>query len=148
LPMGIARCQLALGHYQEAVAAFEHAVNDDGDGIYAVEDARSRQRLRRPRPVRWRRAARDHRPAPGRAQALGPQQHSLASSAAPPRSRAGGVPRSALCVPRSGGGRGRQAGTRTAASRSGANCACAAPRQPVRSMERRRQWWACGCAAS
>ena len=38
LPMGIARCHLALGHYEEAVAAFERASTDDGDGIYAVED--------------------------------------------------------------------------------------------------------------
>lgn len=38
LPMGIARCHLALGHYEEAVAAFERASTEDGDGIYAVED--------------------------------------------------------------------------------------------------------------
>ena len=38
LPMGIARCQLALGHYAEAVAAFERALREYPKGIYAVED--------------------------------------------------------------------------------------------------------------
>jgi tetratricopeptide (TPR) repeat protein len=38
LPLGIARCQLALGHYQEAAAAFERAMTDDPEGMYTVED--------------------------------------------------------------------------------------------------------------
>jgi tetratricopeptide (TPR) repeat protein len=38
LPMGIARCQLALGHYAEAAAAFERAAATDGESIYVVED--------------------------------------------------------------------------------------------------------------
>jgi tetratricopeptide (TPR) repeat protein len=38
LPMGIARCQLALGNYAEAAAAFERASAADGEGIYVVED--------------------------------------------------------------------------------------------------------------
>jgi tetratricopeptide (TPR) repeat protein len=38
LPMGIARCHLALGHYAEAAAAFERATAEDGESIYAVED--------------------------------------------------------------------------------------------------------------
>ena len=38
LPLGIARCQLALGHYAEAAAAFEHASTDDPEGMYTVED--------------------------------------------------------------------------------------------------------------
>jgi tetratricopeptide (TPR) repeat protein len=38
LPMGIARCHLALGHYAEAAAAFERATATDGESIYAVED--------------------------------------------------------------------------------------------------------------
>lgn len=38
LPMGIARCHLALGHYAEAAAAFERASATDGESIYVVED--------------------------------------------------------------------------------------------------------------
>jgi tetratricopeptide (TPR) repeat protein len=38
LPLGIARCQLALGHDAEAVAAFERALAADPHGIYVVED--------------------------------------------------------------------------------------------------------------
>jgi outer membrane protein assembly factor BamD (BamD/ComL family) len=38
LPLGIARCQLALGHDAEAVAAFERALATDPHGIYVVED--------------------------------------------------------------------------------------------------------------
>jgi tetratricopeptide (TPR) repeat protein len=38
LPMGIARCHLALKNYEQAAAAFERAIKDDGEGIYAVED--------------------------------------------------------------------------------------------------------------
>jgi tetratricopeptide (TPR) repeat protein len=38
LPMGVARCQLALGHWAEAVAAFERALRDHPRSIYAVED--------------------------------------------------------------------------------------------------------------
>lgn len=38
LPLGIARCQLALGHDAEAVAAFERALAQDPHGIYVVED--------------------------------------------------------------------------------------------------------------
>ena len=36
--MGIARCQLALGNYGEAAAAFERAAATDGESIYVVED--------------------------------------------------------------------------------------------------------------
>jgi predicted negative regulator of RcsB-dependent stress response len=38
LPMGIARCQLALGHYAEAVAAFERALAEHPATIYGVGD--------------------------------------------------------------------------------------------------------------
>jgi outer membrane protein assembly factor BamD (BamD/ComL family) len=38
LPMGIARCQLALGHHAEAVAAFERALAANPHSIYSVED--------------------------------------------------------------------------------------------------------------
>ena len=38
LPMGIARCHLALGQYAEAAAAFERAATDDTESIYVVED--------------------------------------------------------------------------------------------------------------
>ncbi len=38
LPLGIARCQLALGNYAEAAAAFERAMTDDPEGMYTVED--------------------------------------------------------------------------------------------------------------
>jgi TolA-binding protein len=38
LPMGIARCQLALGHWAEAVAAFEHAIAEYPKSIYTVSD--------------------------------------------------------------------------------------------------------------
>jgi tetratricopeptide (TPR) repeat protein len=38
LPLGIARCHLALGHYSEAVAAFERAMQEDPEGMYAVEN--------------------------------------------------------------------------------------------------------------
>ena len=94
-PMGIARCQLALGHYQEAVAAFERAISDDGDEhLRGRGPPRPRQRLRGPRPVRQggRRAARDHRRASRRAQALGPR-----AAARPHRApRAGAVGRHAV----------------------------------------------------
>jgi len=38
LPLGIARCQLALGQYAEAVPAFERAMQEDPEGMYAVEN--------------------------------------------------------------------------------------------------------------
>jgi outer membrane protein assembly factor BamD (BamD/ComL family) len=38
LPMGIARCHLALGRYAEAVAAFERALAEHPTSIYTVED--------------------------------------------------------------------------------------------------------------
>jgi tetratricopeptide (TPR) repeat protein len=38
LPLGIARCQLALGHHAEAVAAFERALAAAPRSIYAVDD--------------------------------------------------------------------------------------------------------------
>jgi outer membrane protein assembly factor BamD (BamD/ComL family) len=38
LPFGIARCQLALGNYTEAAAAFERAMAADPEQMYAVED--------------------------------------------------------------------------------------------------------------
>jgi len=38
LPFGIARCQLALGHYAEAAAAFERGMAEDPEQMYAVED--------------------------------------------------------------------------------------------------------------
>jgi tetratricopeptide (TPR) repeat protein len=38
LPLGIARCHLALGHNAEAVTAFERAMQEDPEGMYAVEN--------------------------------------------------------------------------------------------------------------
>src|SRR5207249_9414004 len=38
LPLGIARCQLALGRHAEAVAAFERALAANPHSIYAVAD--------------------------------------------------------------------------------------------------------------
>jgi outer membrane protein assembly factor BamD (BamD/ComL family) len=38
LPMGIARCQLALEHWPEAAAAFERALAANPHGIYALEN--------------------------------------------------------------------------------------------------------------
>lgn len=38
LPFGIARCQLALGHYTEAAAAFERGMSEDPENMYAVEN--------------------------------------------------------------------------------------------------------------
>gem|GEM_PF-6037433 len=38
LPMGIARCQLALGNYAEAVAAFERALVEHPRSIYVLEN--------------------------------------------------------------------------------------------------------------
>jgi tetratricopeptide (TPR) repeat protein len=38
LPMGIARCRLALGQYDEAAAAFERALAQTGRSAYAVEN--------------------------------------------------------------------------------------------------------------
>ena len=38
LPFGIARCQLALGHYAEAAAAFERGIAEDPENMYAVEN--------------------------------------------------------------------------------------------------------------
>jgi outer membrane protein assembly factor BamD (BamD/ComL family) len=38
LPLGIARCHLALGQYAEAAAAFERAIQEHPASIYAVED--------------------------------------------------------------------------------------------------------------
>jgi tetratricopeptide (TPR) repeat protein len=38
LPMGIARCQLALGRYEDAVATFERALAQGSRSAYAVED--------------------------------------------------------------------------------------------------------------
>jgi TolA-binding protein len=39
LPLGIARCQLALGNHAEAAAAFERAMASNPRSIYAVENA-------------------------------------------------------------------------------------------------------------
>jgi tetratricopeptide (TPR) repeat protein len=39
LPLGIARCQLALGNFAAAVAAFERAIEQNPQSIYAVENA-------------------------------------------------------------------------------------------------------------
>ena len=38
LPLGVARCQLALGHHAEAAAAFERVLSQNPRGMYAVED--------------------------------------------------------------------------------------------------------------
>ena len=38
LPFGIARCQLALGRYAEAAAAFERGMQSDPQSMYAVEN--------------------------------------------------------------------------------------------------------------
>jgi outer membrane protein assembly factor BamD (BamD/ComL family) len=38
LPMGVARCHLALGHHAEAAAAFERALSEHPDSMYAVEN--------------------------------------------------------------------------------------------------------------
>jgi len=38
LPMGVARCHLALGHHAEAPAAFERALSEHPDSMYAVEN--------------------------------------------------------------------------------------------------------------
>jgi TolA-binding protein len=38
LPLGIARCQLALGHYKESAEAFEKAIREHPNNIYAVEN--------------------------------------------------------------------------------------------------------------
>ncbi len=38
LPTGVARCQLALGHYAEAATAFERAIGDNPNSIYVVEN--------------------------------------------------------------------------------------------------------------
>jgi tetratricopeptide (TPR) repeat protein len=38
LPMGIARCQLALGHFEEAVAAFERTLAEKPRSIYDLEN--------------------------------------------------------------------------------------------------------------
>src|SRR6185295_7246624 len=38
LPMGVARCRLALHQYPEAVAAFEEALRQSPQGMYAVEN--------------------------------------------------------------------------------------------------------------
>jgi len=38
LPTGIARCQLALGNYADAAAAFERAIGDHPTSIYVVEN--------------------------------------------------------------------------------------------------------------
>jgi tetratricopeptide (TPR) repeat protein len=38
LPLGIARCQLALGNYKESAAAFEKALREHPNNIYAVEN--------------------------------------------------------------------------------------------------------------
>lgn len=38
LPLGIARCQLALGNYEESAAAFEKAIREHPNNIYAVEN--------------------------------------------------------------------------------------------------------------
>jgi tetratricopeptide (TPR) repeat protein len=38
LPMGVARCQLALGRHEEAVAAFERALAQTSRSVYVVEN--------------------------------------------------------------------------------------------------------------
>lgn len=38
LPLGIARCQLALGNYKESAEAFEKAIREHPNNIYAVEN--------------------------------------------------------------------------------------------------------------
>jgi outer membrane protein assembly factor BamD (BamD/ComL family) len=38
VPMGIARCQLALGNWDEAAAAFEHALSEHPRSLYDVEN--------------------------------------------------------------------------------------------------------------
>jgi tetratricopeptide (TPR) repeat protein len=38
LPLGIARCQLALGNFKESAAAFEKAIREHPNNIYAVEN--------------------------------------------------------------------------------------------------------------
>jgi tetratricopeptide (TPR) repeat protein len=39
LPLGIARCELALGNFAAAAAAFERAIEQNPHGIYAVENS-------------------------------------------------------------------------------------------------------------
>jgi tetratricopeptide (TPR) repeat protein len=39
LPLGVARCELALGHYAEAVAAFQTAIQQNPQSIYVVENS-------------------------------------------------------------------------------------------------------------
>jgi TolA-binding protein len=38
LPLGIARCQLALGNYRESAESFEDAIREHPNSIYAVEN--------------------------------------------------------------------------------------------------------------
>jgi TolA-binding protein len=38
LPLGVARCQLALGNYKESAEAFEKAIQEHPNNIYAVEN--------------------------------------------------------------------------------------------------------------
>jgi len=38
LPLGVARCRLALGQYDEAVTAFQRALKEDPESMYAVEN--------------------------------------------------------------------------------------------------------------